>query len=205
MPRAGSVWDESVLRVPKPTSARSAALIRAGSTCAIILASSASSRLGPTTGWLGGGGGWSSSLSAPDAYAPPASSATMATAAVAVVRPLMVPSRRARPNAALDAPADEWSPGKLPEMTGRVKQLTTPSTRCDGRAPGPSGRAHDGCRGSQARADRGTRFAQLLFDDVGGELEVAREVLERKVASAQDGGQPRDFAPEVGEALRVQH
>jgi hypothetical protein len=92
MPRTGSVWDESVFRVPKPTSARSAASIRAGSMWLIIVVVSASSRFGPTTGWLGGAGGWSSSLSAPDAYAPLASTATVATVAATVVRPLMDPS-----------------------------------------------------------------------------------------------------------------
>src|SRR3954452_9540519 len=133
MPRAGSVCDESVLRVPKATSARSEALIRAGSICAIIFVVSPSSRLGPTTGWLGGGGGWSSSLSAPDAYAPPASSTTVATTAVAVVRPLMVPSL-VLGRAALDPPADQWSTGKLPDKWARVKQSGPPSTWRDEKA-----------------------------------------------------------------------
>jgi hypothetical protein len=45
----------------------------------------------------------------------------------------------------------------------------------------------------------------LLIDDVGGKLEVASEVLERKAARAQHVGEPHHLAPEDGRTLGVEH
>src|SRR5262245_25571046 len=115
MPRTGSVWDESVLRVPNPASVRSYCSTLAGSIWLIIAVISASSRLGPTTGWLGGFGGWSSSLRAPTAYAPAARAATANRATATAVRLLMDPPLCVAELAA-DSPAGELGGGSLPDL-----------------------------------------------------------------------------------------